>query len=182
MAGKIVCNRSYANSLRCSNGSTVSGRTRLDDVAGPDAHVDGRGRRAVRSRAATHGRSPRLTQLRGGGGHWGGGLVINTLDHARFGYLILRGGAWDGRAILDPGWIDALAEPCRLNAHYGYMWWLNSDGNQCPDAAHSCFYAAGAGGNIIWIDRSNDLVIVCRWAAKDKIGELLGKFTRAVVA
>ena len=25
-----------------------------------------------------------------GGGHWGGGMFINALDHARFGYLFLR--------------------------------------------------------------------------------------------
>ena len=117
-----------------------------------------------------------------GGGHWGGGLVISTLDHARFGYLILRGGTWDGQRILDRRWIDAMAAPCPLNPHYGYMWWLNSNGDQCPDAPHSCLYAAGAGGNVIWIDRSNDLVAVCRWTAKDKIGALLGKITRAVVA
>ena len=116
-----------------------------------------------------------------GGGHWGGGLIINTLDHARFGYLILRRGEWDGRRVLQEQWIDRLAEPCPLNSNYGYMWWLNSEGNQCPAAPHACFFAAGAGGNIIWIDRLNDLVIVCRWMAKDKIGELLGKITRAVM-
>ena len=27
-----------------------------------------------------------------GGGHWGGGMFINALDHARFGYLFLRNG------------------------------------------------------------------------------------------
>ncbi|MFT7487544.1 MAG: CubicO group peptidase (beta-lactamase class C family), partial [Candidatus Paceibacteria bacterium] len=32
-----------------------------------------------------------------GGGHWGGGMWINSFDHARFGYLFLREGLWQDR-------------------------------------------------------------------------------------
>ena len=31
-----------------------------------------------------------------GGGHWGGGMFINAYDMARFGYLFLRNGKWNG--------------------------------------------------------------------------------------
>jgi CubicO group peptidase (beta-lactamase class C family) len=35
-----------------------------------------------------------MMQSVSGGGHFGGGLFINTLDHARFGLLFLRNGKW----------------------------------------------------------------------------------------
>ncbi len=115
-----------------------------------------------------------------GGGHWGGGLIISTLDHARFGYLVLRNGNWAGRQLISKAWTVAMARPCPLNHNYGSMWWLNTDGKHCADAPASCLYAAGAGGNIIWIDRQHDLVVVCRWTAKDKIGALLSRITGAI--
>jgi CubicO group peptidase (beta-lactamase class C family) len=40
-----------------------------------------------------------------GGTRWGGGLWINTRDHARFGYLFLRRGRWGGRQILSEAWV-----------------------------------------------------------------------------
>src|SRR5690606_34217452 len=42
----------------------------------------------------------RRVQSVSGGGHWGGGVWISTLDHARFGYLHLRRGEWNGQQIL----------------------------------------------------------------------------------
>ncbi|MGI9410895.1 MAG: serine hydrolase domain-containing protein [Hyphomicrobiaceae bacterium] len=115
-----------------------------------------------------------------GGGHWGGGLIINTSDLARFGHLVLNRGKWQGRQLLDSGWLDQMVSPCHLNPHYGYMWWLNTDGNQCDAAPSTSFFAAGAGSNIVWIDRDNDLIVVCRWMAKDKLGPFLTWLTRSI--
>ncbi len=39
----------------------------------------------------------RRVQSVAGGGHWGGGMFINAYDMARFGYLFLRNGRWNGR-------------------------------------------------------------------------------------
>lgn len=41
-----------------------------------------------------------------GGGHSGGGLFINTEDHARFGLLHLAGGNWAGTQLLSPQWLE----------------------------------------------------------------------------
>ena len=38
----------------------------------------------------------RAVQSVSGGSHWGGGLWASTRDHARFGYLFLRNGNWNG--------------------------------------------------------------------------------------
>ena len=98
-----------------------------------------------------------------GGGHWGGGMVISTRDHARFGYLFLRNGNWNGRQLLPEGWVDSIIEPAEANPEYGFMWWLNPGRQKFAEAPESCFYAAGFGGNYIFVDRENDLLIVLRW-------------------
>lgn len=115
-----------------------------------------------------------------GGGHWGGGLFISTGELGRFGQLILQNGTWNGRSLISNNWIDQMRQPCPLNENYGYMWWLNTNGKQSKRAPDSVFYAAGAGGNIVWIDQEHDLVVVCRWMAKDKIGLLMDKITDAI--
>jgi CubicO group peptidase (beta-lactamase class C family) len=98
-----------------------------------------------------------------GGSHWGGGLWMSSLDHARMGLLVLRRGRWGERQVLDPAWVDALRTPCAVNPQYGLLWWLNAGGQQAPAAPGSCHAARGAGANIVWIDPDHDLVIVVRW-------------------
>jgi CubicO group peptidase (beta-lactamase class C family) len=98
-----------------------------------------------------------------GGGHFGGGLFINTLDHARFGLLFLRNGQWNGRQIFPAEWISRLRQPAEAKSDYGYMWWLNTDRKRVNTAPESVFFAAGFGGNFIYVDQENDLLIVLRW-------------------
>ena len=47
-----------------------------------------------------------MMQSVSGGGHWGGGVWINALDHARFGYLFLRNGKWKNKQIISEKWIE----------------------------------------------------------------------------
>lgn len=98
-----------------------------------------------------------------GGGHWGGGLWISARDHARFGLLHLRRGKWKGRQLLSEKWIDLAMAPTGPNPNYGFMWWLNTGRKQLPSASPDSFYAAGGGGNVVWVDRDLDLVVVTRW-------------------
>jgi CubicO group peptidase (beta-lactamase class C family) len=88
-----------------------------------------------------------------GGGHSGGGLFINTLDHARFGLLFLRKGKWEAKQLFPEEWIRMATEPSPANESYGYMWWLSEN----------LFYAAGFGGNYIIISPDQNMVIVTRW-------------------
>ena len=98
-----------------------------------------------------------------GGGHFGGGLFISALDHARMGLLFLRNGNWQGSQIVPAEWIDAMRQPTPARPDYGYMWWLNTDRKSIPAAPASAFWAAGFGGNYIYVDQENDLLIVLRW-------------------
>ncbi len=99
-----------------------------------------------------------------GGGHWGGGLHISARDHARFGYLFLRNGKWQNRQLISESWIKQATTPTDVRPGYGYMWWLNSERTH-KRAPASAFWAAGNGGNYIFIDRENDLLVVLRWTA-----------------
>jgi len=98
-----------------------------------------------------------------GGGHFGGGLFINTYDHARFGLLFLRGGVWGGERLVSAEWIERARQPTPVRPDYGYLWWLNTDRERIPAAPESAYWAAGFGGNYIYIDEDNDLLVVLRW-------------------
>ena len=122
----------------------------------------------------------RRVQSVSGGGHWGGGVWASTLDHARLGLLIQRRGEWGGRRILSERWIALAETPEPLRPVYGYMWWLNTGRAQYANAPASSVFALGAGGNVIWIDRDLDLVVVTRWMDTRAINEFMGLTTGAL--
>ncbi len=98
-----------------------------------------------------------------GGTRWGGGLWINTRDEARFGYLFLRRGKWGDEQVISEKWVGMALTPGTHGPDYGYLWWLNTQGKQWPDAPKSSFAAVGFGSNTIWVDPEHDLVVVWRW-------------------
>jgi CubicO group peptidase (beta-lactamase class C family) len=115
-----------------------------------------------------------------GGGHWGGGMFISAMDMARFGYLFLRGGQWNGRRIVPEKWIAMARTPGTANPEYGYAnWFLNTGRKPLPSAPESSVTFRGNGQNIIYIDVENDLVVVVRWIAN---GGPLNEFISKVLA
>jgi CubicO group peptidase (beta-lactamase class C family) len=122
----------------------------------------------------------RRTQSVPGGSHWGGGLFISALDHARVGLLIARNGRWGGRQILSQGWIDAMMSPSATNRDYGFLWWLNTDRKRTPAAPAGSAFALGAGNNYIWVDRERDLVAVVRWMDQTKFNGFAERVMAAV--
>lgn len=115
-----------------------------------------------------------------GGTHWGGGMQIDSFDHARFGLLVHRDGLWHGRRHLPEGWCDALRAPGPVNAGYGYLWWLNTGKRAWPAAPESSYAAVGAGTSIIWIDPDHDLVLVARWIDQGEVASLIGRIVGAL--
>jgi CubicO group peptidase (beta-lactamase class C family) len=113
-----------------------------------------------------------MMQSVSGGGHFGGGLFINTLDHARYGLLFLRKGRWKNMQLISESWVKAVQEPSFANKSYGFMWWLNDD-NRYKDVPKSIYLAEGFGGNFIIIDNEHDLVIVARWLEPSAVGEFI---------
>jgi CubicO group peptidase (beta-lactamase class C family) len=81
----------------------------------------------------------------------GWGLTIAPGDMARFGYLYLNRGIWDGNQIISEKWIN---ESTAMNSNnYGYLWWLREEGGLF------LYSALGSGGNIICCIPGKDLVV-----------------------
>ena len=115
-----------------------------------------------------------------GGAHWGGGLFIGSEDHARVGLLVAREGRWEGRDVLARDSVREMLRPCALKPDYGCLWWLNADGAWLPEAPATSVFAMGAGRSLVWVDAELDLVVVARWLAAARTGELAGLFTAAI--
>ncbi|MGO4671463.1 serine hydrolase domain-containing protein [Bosea sp. 2YAB26] len=114
-----------------------------------------------------------------GGGHWGGGLFISARDHARLGLLVGRGGAWAGRELLSPAWIDDMLSPSPTLENYGYLWWLNRGAAARPNVPATAVFALGAGVNAIWLDPTQDLVAVLRWIDKSALDGFVDRMLAA---
>ena len=105
-----------------------------------------------------------------GGGHWGGGMMIGSRDHARMGLLIARGGEWAGHQIISSGWVREMLMPSPCNGQYGLTCWLNSGGTRLyPSGTDASVFARGAGSSVVWIEPELDIVAVARWIASDAL-------------
>ncbi|MYH10682.1 MAG: serine hydrolase [Gemmatimonadales bacterium] len=94
-----------------------------------------------------------------------GGLYLSTHDLARIGYLMLRGGEWDGRQVVSRGWAEASTSPVvpdvapdndRPDTGYGYQWWV-------PMHEHGetrVFAGNGYGGQFLHVVPEYDLISV----------------------
>ena len=121
-----------------------------------------------------------MIQSVSGGAHFGGGLVISTLDHARFGLLLARNGMWNGRQLISREWISMATKPSPANINYGYMWWLAGGDTVIEGTNRNLFYATGMGGNYVVVDQEKDIVIVLRWVNPSGFRELTGMIMKAV--
>ena len=106
---------------------------------------------------------------RGSNGHPNGswGLELTPRDMAKFGYLYLHDGLWDGEQILPPDWVELsslsyhkVPDPLvPWDLYYGFLWWIHGDGNY---AAH------GYKGQFIYLAPESDLVVVITANIADK--------------
>ncbi len=119
-----------------------------------------------------------------GGGHWGGGMFIDSFDMARFGLLFLRNGKWNDKEIVSEKWIEKARTPGSDNKTYGYAnWYLNTDRKPLPAAPATAVRFVGNGSNIIYIDWENDIVAVFRWIKNDKaLNDVIAKLDASMKA
>jgi CubicO group peptidase (beta-lactamase class C family) len=83
------------------------------------------------------------------------GLNVAPVDYARFGSMLLHGGAWNGHRIVSQEWVrsaTAIGASDRT-APYGYFWWVDA-------ARPGRFYALGNLGQYIYVAPDTDTVIV----------------------
>ena len=115
-----------------------------------------------------------IVQSVSGGSHWGGGMMLSAWDQARFGYLTLRNGNWNGKQLIPRSWIDLSKTPTPVQPDYGFMnYYLNLEQKQIPAAPKSAFFHLGAGTNMIYVDPENDLLVVTRWIPNGDKAELI---------
>ncbi|MBM75608.1 MAG: hypothetical protein CMK59_09420 [Proteobacteria bacterium] len=95
-------------------------------------------------------------------------------DQARFAYLYLNNGCWNGERILSQEWVDKSLTPSSpQNQGYGYWWWLNGgtptldsvtfeahEDMLHPNAPEDAFCAVGLGSQMVEVVPSEDLIIV----------------------
>ncbi len=87
------------------------------------------------------------------GGH---GLRLYPRDMAKFGYLYLKHGLWDGEQIIPENWIDEsstahIQRKYIPEFHYGYHWWVKPN---------NYYTAVGVYGQWIYVIPDYDMVIV----------------------
>jgi CubicO group peptidase (beta-lactamase class C family) len=94
-------------------------------------------------------------------GDWylGGGARLELRDFMKMGQLVLDGGVWNGRRVLDRAYVERMTAPLveMQERTYGYYWWsqeLPYRGGQTR-----VIYAAGNGGQIVMAMPELDLVI-----------------------
>ncbi len=86
----------------------------------------------------------------------GGGLELVPRDMAKFGYLYLKGGVWDGQIIIPSQWVKTstavhIKTGYVLDLDYGYHWWVHPSG---------VYHARGYGGQRIFVLPDQQMVVV----------------------
>ena len=128
----------------------------------------------------------------------GGSMIYATpRDYAKFGFLFMNDGCWDGQRILPEGWVKASTTGSDLfhafadateDTPSGYAWWLNQPSPArnkpipWPDVPGDTYAALGHWGQRIIVVPSEDIIVVR--VGDDRAGSLdvndLMKFSLAV--
>ena len=88
----------------------------------------------------------------------GWGLSLSAFEMAQIGLLVLNKGVYHNARIVSEKWIDRMTRSYVStdekfgNQDYGFLWWL-------PHRTSEVIAAIGDGGNIIYINRKNKIVV-----------------------
>ncbi len=87
------------------------------------------------------------------------GLFLRMRDAAKIGFLYLNQGVWGGRQLIPAKWIEDSTRKQSEGGFpeytgYGYLWWVTND------SGYEAFYAAGYGGQYVYVVPDLDLVVV----------------------
>lgn len=105
-------------------------------------------------------------------------MWLSTRDMARIGYLMLRGGNWNGRQVVPADWARQITTPVtrwdEMNPAslrggrfgYGFLWWI-FDGPTATGPWEGAYTGVGAAGQFISVIPKLDMVV----AHKTKPGE-----------
>jgi CubicO group peptidase (beta-lactamase class C family) len=86
-----------------------------------------------------------------------GELNMKPHDMAKFGYLYLSGGVWEGKQIIPSSWVERStrkhisSDGLNLEDGYGYQWWVDDSG---------IYMALGYAGQYIVVIPEQEMVVV----------------------
>ena len=90
---------------------------------------------------------------------------MSARDLARFGYLYLRRGNWDGTQIIPSDWVEESTRAYSITGYrkypegesggYGFLWWVNSYGTSAKN-----FSAVGSVAKYLVVFPERELVVV----------------------
>ncbi|MBN1580383.1 MAG: serine hydrolase [Anaerolineae bacterium] len=91
-------------------------------------------------------------------------LHLTPHDMAKFGYLYLNGGQWEGKPVVSAEWVKASTrkhiDALTLEEGYGYQWWV--------DSRHGYYLALGYRGQFIFVVPAKNLVVVFTSSLEDQ--------------
>jgi CubicO group peptidase (beta-lactamase class C family) len=108
----------------------------------------------------------------------GWGLEITPRDMAKFGYLYLNGGVWDGQQVVPAEWVRTSVEKhveTDSDLGYGYQWWTYP--------SLDAYTAIGRDAQLIFVIPDQDVVAVftAELDGADALFELIEKFIAPAV-
>ena len=85
---------------------------------------------------------------------------LTPREMTKIGMLYLNKGKWRGEQVLSEKWVEETSKKhIKTNyGHYGYLWWMSTF--KYPDQEIETFYAAGNGGQFIFVFPDLDMVVV----------------------
>ena len=84
-------------------------------------------------------------------------VSLSAYEMAQIGLMVLNNGVYDHQRVVSENWIEMMTKSYVStdekfgNQDYGFLWWL-------PHRTSDVIAAIGDGGNIIYIDRKNQIV------------------------
>ena len=88
----------------------------------------------------------------------GWGLSLSAYEKAQVGLMVLNNGVYNNKRIVSANWIEMMTTSNMScdekfgNQDYGFLSWL-------PHRTNDSIAAIGDGGNIIYTDRKNQIVV-----------------------
>jgi len=99
-----------------------------------------------------------------GEAYMGGGLYMRPRDLLKLGQLYANGGAWNGKQVIDKGWVQQstrrwsnLSDPLGMDHQYGFAWHIyhfNLGGK-----VYRMYFAGGNGGQLVMVFPELDMVV-----------------------
>jgi CubicO group peptidase (beta-lactamase class C family) len=113
------------------------------------------------------------------------GLQLSARDLARFGYLALYHGVWNGATLIPRWWQDLATRSSQdMNPEYGYTWWVNETGSTWPGLPKDAIALSGYRSNRCYVIPSLDLVVARVGSGPPTWSEqgLIGGVVKAILA